>query len=475
LSFFSQLQQHAARDREAIALVTDTQSVTYSELAVLVERVAGRLSEFNIRPGSLVGVSLRDEPEHLIVSLGILALGASQVCLATHDPLPVRHRLAGRLGVTHVIATQREPELVGPMFIKSGKSLLSTEATTPCIPEKSNASLFLKTSGTTGDINIVAFSESEIGEQARRHIDYSNERLLRLTSIEHNNSKRHRLYSIWVGGTNVFRPAGAMDIAEFCRKHSVTCLDISRMHASDLVSSGNVAGLDRIKIRTGGSAIPVDIRTAMLEKVTRHLYVRYAATECGTIAIAGPGEHEVPDCVGQPAEGVKLQIVNKGVPVPAGETGEIRLQAPGMARGYVDSPEESEKRFREGWFYPGDMGVLSQDGSLVVLGRKDDMMNLNGLNIFPTEIESVLERYPGVSVAAALPLPSRVHGQIPVAAVELQPGIELSSTELEKYCRPHLGLRTPRRIVIMDHLPRNSQGKILKREISRMFKPKREP
>jgi acyl-coenzyme A synthetase/AMP-(fatty) acid ligase len=115
------------------------------------------------------------------------------------------------------------------------------------------------------------------------------------------------------------------------------------------------------------------------------------------------------------------------------------------------------------------MGSLDADGRLTVHGRADDMINLNGVNIFPAEIEQVLEAHPAVEAAAALPLASGVHGQIPVAAVELRPGGVASERELVAYAREHLALRAPRRIVILDRLPRNDQGKILRRQIAEQF------
>ena len=206
--------------------------------------------------------------------------------------------------------------------------------------------------------------------------------------------------------------------------------------------------------------------------MTPLLYVRYAATECGAIAMAGPGEHDDDESVGTPLPGVDLTIVGEDdEPVPAGGTGHIRLRAPGMASGYLDGGEQTASRFRDGWFWPGDMGRFRDDGSLVVLGRQDDMMILNGLNIFPVEIERVLERHPAVSVAAALPIASRIHGNIPVAAVELKTGAKASAEELQDYAREHLALRSPRRVIVMEKLPRNSQGKLLRLEIAEVFRP----
>ncbi len=185
-----------------------------------------------------------------------------------------------------------------------------------------------------------------------------------------------------------------------------------------------------------------------------------------------PGEHDEAESVGRPLPGVELEVLDaNGAGVAAGSPGQIRLRAAGMATGYVGNPSETARRFRNGWFYPGDMGTLRADGSLIVHGRQDDMMILNGLNIFPTEIERLLERHPAVKVAAALPLASRAHGQIPVAAVELRPEATCTALELQAFAREHLALRAPRRILILPALPRNSQGKILRREISLAFQP----
>jgi long-chain acyl-CoA synthetase len=374
--------------------------------------------------------------------------------------------------VSHVVAANEAFRVAGAALIQFPNLDKASMALAVELPPAHGSTLFLKTSGTTGDMNIVAFREQQIAAQADRHHDYAGERLLRLASIEHNNSKRHRLYCVWAGGTNVFRPREATDIVDFSLRHAVSCLDISRMHASDLAASGNAHELAGVKLRTGGSEVPFDVRRRIQDKVTRNLYVRYAATECGGVAMARPGEHDAEATVGRLLNGVDLQIVDADDnTLPPGSVGEIRLRAPGMATEYFDSPDESARRFRQDWFYPGDVGYLRGDGQLVVQGRKDDMIILNGLNIYPAEIERVLESHPAVSVAAALSLPSRIHGQIPVAAVELHPNAVVTTSELQHYARQHLALRSPRRILILARLPRNPQGKIMRREIRLSFQP----
>ncbi|HEX6121222.1 MAG TPA: fatty acid--CoA ligase family protein [Dongiaceae bacterium] len=461
----TKLGEHAAKRERHPAIVTAARTLTYGDLFHSVTTSMSALKDLGFTASDVIGVSLDDEVEHLIVSLAIMGLGATHITFATHDPPQVHASTAKRAVVNKTVSTQEAAKILDH---GSGPGALA--ALHPA-GAGTGAALYLKTSGTTGDMNIVPFSEDQIADQALRHADYEGERLLRLASIEHNNSKRHRLYCILAGGTNVFRPKGSFDLVDFVLARNVTCLDISRMHASDIATLDGADRLSDVKVRTGGSAVPYAVRRRIEQNVTRELYVRYAATECGAISMARPGEHDEAETVGVPLSDVELEIVGpNGMPLKRGESGQIRLRAAGVATGYLNSPEDSAKRFKDGWFYPGDMGCMREDGRLVIQGRSDDMIVLNGLNIFPAEIERVLESHPDVTCAAALALPSRVHGQIPVAAVELKSGATISIGELQLFAREALGLKAPRRILALDRLPRNAQGKIVRKQILPLFK-----
>lgn len=143
-----------------------------------------------------------------------------------------------------------------------------------------------------------------------------------------------------------------------------------------------------------------------------------------------------------------------------------------MATSYLNAPTETAKRFVDGWFVPGDIAWFRADGQLVIAGRSDDMMILNGMNIFPMEIERVLELHPAVRAAAALSIDSPVHGQIPVAAVQLEAAAAIDVAELLAHARQRLGLRAPRRIIVVSELPRASDGKIKRRALLSSFRPR---
>jgi acyl-coenzyme A synthetase/AMP-(fatty) acid ligase len=462
---------YAARLRDYVrrgtgeAVVAEGISLSWADMLGRVEQGAAGLAAAGIGPGVVVGVTIADEVEHFVACLALLRVGAWQIALATHDPELERQAIAARAGVTHVLHTGSAPTAsVLP-------HLAWPRAPAAALPdEHPEGGVMLRTSGTTGTMNIVPLSAAELCVQADRNREYDGGRLFRPASIEHNNSERHRLYCAALGGTNVFRPPGAFDTIAYCRQMGVTTLDLALMQAVDLAAKARGEALAGVDIRVSGSAVPYKVRRQIEQNLSRRLFVRYGSTESGTVSFAGPGEHDALESVGHVVDGIALQIVDAAdQPVPAGQVGHIRMRGEGFARSYLDGAEQTARRFRDGWYWPGDMGSLAVDGRLTIHGRADDMINLNGVNIFTAEIEGALEAHPAVAAAAALPLDSAVHGQIPVAAVELRSGGVATERELVAYAREHLALRAPRRIIILDRLPRNDQGKILRREIAKLF------
>jgi long-chain acyl-CoA synthetase len=222
------------------------------------------------------------------------------------------------------------------------------------------------------------------------------------------------------------------------------------------------------RVHASGSRVPARLRQSFRTDAGTQLHISYGAREIGRISTTYPegGDDEL-ESVGIPVPSIELQIVDDdGHPLPTGERGEIRVRSAGMIREYHLDPAATSRHFRDGWFHPGDVGSLTPGGSLCIHGRFDDMMSLNSIKIFPAEIERVLEEHPAVRAAAAFGIRSAVHGDIPVAAVELYAPAQAGPDELLTLARQRLGVRAPRRIFVLDALPRNATGKIVRRELS---------
>jgi acyl-CoA synthetase (AMP-forming)/AMP-acid ligase II len=151
---------------------------------------------------------------------------------------------------------------------------------------------------------------------------------------------------------------------------------------------------------------PEALRREVRRRMTPNLAIAYGSNEAWYVTRADAAEQiRFPDTVGLPYDGVDIEIVDdRGQALPAGEVGLVRVRGSGFARGYIDDPEATAKAFRDGWYYPGDLGVLSPEGALFLKGRADDMINYDGVKIYPADIEAALLDHPAVAEVAAFPV-----------------------------------------------------------------------
>jgi len=155
-----------------------------------------------------------------------------------------------------------------------------------------------------------------------------------------------------------------------------------------------------------------------------------------------------------------------GTPVPAGERGEVVLRGPKVFKGYWRDPEATTTAFAGGWFHTGDVGVLDDDGFLYIVDRLKDMIVSGGENIAGSEVERVLYEHPAVVEAAVVARPDDKWGEVPVAYVVLADGATVTPDDLIAHCREQLAkFKVPKAVTVIDALPRNPSGKVLKREL----------
>jgi acyl-CoA synthetase (AMP-forming)/AMP-acid ligase II len=467
--FVDHIRELAGRHPNREALAAPDRRLTYGTLIGIVDARAAALMDALPDTGGVVGISVRDEMENLTACLAVMAAGRRQITLPTFDPPDARQKLAVTAGVEIVLADDTSGALPGMPDLRwneiEGTSRLS-------VARHRVGSLLLRTSGSTGDSKLIEFDEAQLAVQLRDAADYAGRRYFRLASVEHGISLRQRLLCLLAGGTNVFRAPEELDHAKTRTALGFDVVELSLMHAEDLIRRPDRSAFSGVTIRMTGSAVSYRMRQQLQERVSPDLYVRYGTSESGTVSMAGPAEHDADEVAGRLSPGVEVEVVDEsGRPVAQGARGQIRIRTQGMAIGYLNAPAETAKRFVDGWFVPGDIAWFRADGQLVIAGRSDDMMILNGLNIFPKEIERALELHPAVRAAAALSLDSPVHGQIPVAAVQLEAGADIDALDLQTYAREQLGLRAPRRIIIVPSLPRASDGKLHHRALLASFRP----
>ena len=172
--------------------------------------------------------------------------------------------------------------------------------------------------------------------------------------------------------------------------------------------------------------------------------------------------------VGKPIEGVEVAAFgDDGEPVPVGEIGQLAVRGHNVMKGYWRQPEATAAALKGGWMHTGDLARADEDGYYFIVDRKKDMVIRGGLNVYSREVEDVLLEHPAVAEAAVVAVPHPLLGEDVGAAVVLRPGSDASPKELRMFVREQIAAyKHPRRLWLVDDLPKDPLGKVLKREIA---------
>ena len=283
------------------------------------------------------------------------------------------------------------------------------------------------------------------------------------------------------GATNVIVPKGRIEnLFIEIERHRVTgftCVPtvLTRIiHHPDL----RVHDLSSLRwIGYGAEPIPHNTLARAIEHFGPILTQNFGLTEAMmTCALLGPAEHIRADgtlrtgCIGRAYSFVDIVLrAADGTPVAPGDVGEITIRAEHVMREYWRKPTETAAALRDGWLWTGDLARLDADGFYYLSGRSKDMIISGGFNIYPQELERFIGRHPDVEECAVVGMEDAEFGEAAVAFVVLRPGATLGEAALRDYCRPELGIKTPRMWHIFDALPKTPNGKIDKRGLRAML------
>ncbi|MCA9279505.1 MAG: AMP-binding protein [Phycisphaeraceae bacterium] len=264
-------------------------------------------------------------------------------------------------------------------------------------------------------------------------------------------------------------------ILSLIREHKPTIfVAIPSMYGA-LLNAKNITGDEFDSLRlivSGGEPLSDFVAETFYEKFGRRINEGYGLTETSPVTHVCLPDSFRRGSVGRPLPEVKQRIVDldNGRDLPQCCEGEIRLTGPNIMRGYYKLPDETAKAFdNQGWFRTGDIGQINIDGSLSITGRLKEMLIVGGENVFPRTIEQVIDTHPSVAASAVVGKKDDVRGEVPVAFVELAEGVEHDSfdpAQLLSFCRESLApYMIPREVRVLDALPRNPTGKIMRREL----------
>ncbi len=229
---------------------------------------------------------------------------------------------------------------------------------------------------------------------------------------------------------------------------------------------------------SGAAPLPVKVNHEFERAFRVPLLQGYGLTEASPVVAfnpLGPGKNR-PGTVGFPLPGLEVKVVDdEGRAVPNGTPGELIVRGPSVMRGYLNRPDDTVKAIRDGWLYTGDIAALDDDGYIRIIDRKKDMIIVDGLNIYPYEVEEVLYRHAAVKDCAMIGVPHEHEEgkELPIMYVVRQDGQRVNQKALRDYLSEHVAhYKIPRRFIFTEELPRNATGKIMKKELRVWYREK---
>ncbi len=231
--------------------------------------------------------------------------------------------------------------------------------------------------------------------------------------------------------------------------------------------------LSSIRVATsGGASLPLWAYEKFEKLTGRKMMEAYGLSE------ASSATHFTPYPLGGPSGSIGVPLPDTEAKImdietgerecPVGEIGELVVKGPQIMRGYWNNEDLTSKALRHGWFYTGDLARMDEDGFFYIVDRKDDLIISSGFNVYPSQVEEILERHPKIKEAAVIGVPDRIKGQAILAVIVLREGMQGDKEDLLNYCKEKMpDYRVPKTILLRDSIPRNPAGKILKRVLRR--------
>ncbi len=494
------LRAQAMRRPDKIALICGDERLTYRELELRVQRVANGLRKRGAGPGDRIVLFLSNGVEIVELFYAAFSVGAIVIPVTTRltphelryvceDSNPFAIAFEGAAAAISDVL-QANPDAV---WITTGKHVagavayaeLRKESPDPLPPLSidSDDALIMYTSGTTGQPKGAIITHSNIVMQHyfANAVEWgisSEDRYLVTTPLAHRTGFARLANSLTLGGTLVvMKKFDPRETVETIAKRKITVVGmvptVCRMLLPEIKAAPSRCALLR-RIVVTGEAFPVELKRQILELLPDvRLVSFFAMTEVGGVtSLSHEEQFDHAASIGRPTPGVEVRIVDdEGADVKTGEPGEllVRVGQPGrysVMRGYYNRPEETAQTIKDGWIHTGDIAEADQDGYLYIVDRKKDMVLSGGFNIYTKEVERALLQNPQIADAAVVGVPDAVFGEAVVAFIEPQQGTAPTPLSVIEHVRNLVaGYKKPKYVFVVDVLPRNSLGKVLKREL----------
>ena len=469
------LRQHACYKPRRAAIVEPRRSIDYAQLDRMVDFSCHALRTRGIARGQLVGLSLRDRAEHLVVLLAMSRLGAVVLPLDPRWTNDETQRVCDNFGATTLLCDRIEGASGWTPLTDADFGESASRYDDPQVTLDSPMLLSLS-SGTTGMPKGPRVSQGKFIERFMVFwIDLglsAADRFVTATPLYFGGGRAFALAMIYAGGSSLlicppYRPQEFVDFANAQCATATFLVPTLLTRLLALAKDGELLLPSMNVLISSGAALHAPEQREIRRRISPRLFQYYSSTEGGGCSVLTPDAFEGhPDSVGQPCFGVDVQVVDEShLPLSPGNVGRVRYRSPASADHYYKGDESAA--FHEGFFYPGDLGAFDEDGFLYLRGRSQDLIIRGGVNIYPSDVESVVLQHPSVIEVTVVGVPSREFGEdLAVAAVTRGP---MDVEALRAHCTMQLArYKVPRYFLQFDELPKAGVGKVDKKSVAAM-------
>jgi acyl-CoA synthetase (AMP-forming)/AMP-acid ligase II len=508
------LVRNASKFHHRTAVVSETRSFSFRELNDRVNRLAHSLLDSGLRKGDRVGVLVHNGSPFLEMYFASAKTGAIFCPYNNHFKQSELKDILDYSTPRFLFVDSDFVEMVSALKpgLKSVEKTICLQK--PSLPFMEDYEAFMSrgraeepdTKAQEDDVLSIIFTGGTTGKpkgamRTHRHlmsnavagvielkVEY-DERVLITFPMYHVACEDNIVRHSFMPNTFYIRREGAFnpeEVLAYISKERITRCQFVPTMIHSLIQVPNIDKYDLSSLRLilyAASVMPVELLKKALAIFSCGFAQLYGQTESGPLTTVLKPEDHVLDgsektlarlaSCGKPAINYEIRIVDKeDHDVPVGEVGEIIGRSEAMMVGYWEMPEQTAKKLRNGWLHTGDLGRMDEDGYVYMVERKDDLIISGGVNVYPREIEEVLYRHPAVSEASVVGLPDEHWGEVVKAIIVLKPGAQVTEKEIIEFCGKNLaGYKKPKSVEFWKELPKSPQGKILKTEIRKQYKP----
>ncbi|AVK95532.1 fatty acid--CoA ligase family protein [Lysinibacillus sphaericus] len=511
MNLVSCVRQQAAEQPEKIAYHFMGKDTSYGEFEHTVGRFAQGLQDLGVQKGDHVAFLLGNTPHYLIALYATMRLGATAIPVnPIYTPDEISYILRNG-DVKAVIAldallplvevgVQAFPEVVTFVVCETTADVaekiaaLSEEAKAkthlfshivasatgslePVDIAQDDTAIILYTSGTTGNPKGAMLTHGNVYSNARDVSTYlgyrANDRIIATLPVFHVFALTVVVNAPLISGATVlltprFSPSEIFTLAR--EQQATVFAGVPTMYNFlYLLPEGKPEDFSTIRLAiSGGASLPVALLHNFEKKFNVRVSEGYGLSEASPVTCFNPLDRErKAGSIGTSINNVENRVVDvNGIDVPVGEVGELVVRGPNVMKGYYKMPEETAMAIRDGWLYTGDLAKVDDEGYFYIVDRKKDMIIVGGYNVYPREVEEVLFAHDNIVEAAVVGYPDPNFGEAVHAYIVLKEVAATTTDDILAYCAKHMvKYKVPKVVEILDELPKNTTGKILRRTL----------